>query len=216
MSAVLSNPALWNQSEHCMEARHAQGCFCSVIGQDQRQSVASRASGVVLDLGFGSGANLDYYCPKAVQKVIGIEHRDHLVQQFLDTRPNCEVELQLMCQNPAWIALPSMSIDTAVMTYALCALPQPFQVLREIRRVLKPGGKLLMCEHGRSTRPQVARLQRRARQWMRWLPFGCHFDRDPVQLVMDAGFAFTDLTQFSRGGLAKLFGFHHIGTAMPI
>jgi ubiquinone/menaquinone biosynthesis C-methylase UbiE len=91
------------------------------------------------------------------------------------------------------IDAPAASFDSAVITFTLCTIPDPVSALREVRRVLKPGGELLFCEHGRAPEPAVQRWQDRLTPLWKPLAGGCHLNRDPRALLADAGFTVQDL-----------------------
>jgi ubiquinone/menaquinone biosynthesis C-methylase UbiE len=111
--------------------------------------------------------------------------------------------------------LPDACADTVVVTYALCTIPDPLGALAEARRLLKPGGQLLFCEHGRAPDADVARWQARIEPVWKKLAGGCHLTRDPVELVAAAGFTCETLEQRYLSGTPRFAGWTSRGTAVP-
>ena len=101
--------------------------------------------------------------------------------------------VELTCQSAEQLAMDSRSIDTVVMTWVLCSIANPVEALREMKRVLKPGGRLLFVEHGFSPDPRVQAWQRRINPMWRRIAGGCNVDRKIDELIRSAGFRVADL-----------------------
>ncbi|WP_287799038.1 class I SAM-dependent methyltransferase [Acidiphilium sp.] len=152
-----------------------------------RQRVVGAAVGKVLEIGLGSGLNLPLYGLN-VRSVIGVEPSAELLAMAERQVGRARIPVELLEASAEALPLPSSSIDTAVTTWTLCTIPDAVQALREVRRVLKPGGVLLFVEHGRAPEPSVARWQDRLdRPWSR-IAGGCHLNRPIDHLITDAGF----------------------------
>lgn len=161
--------------------------------RERRRRLLSRASGTVLELGAGTGANLALY-PPAVTSVVALEPDGAMRRRLLEKVAGASVPVEVHGD-----ALPSAfaaaSFDTVVLTLVLCTVPDQAETLREVRRVLRPDGTLLFLEHVRAT-GWTSHLQRGADPLWRHLAAGCHPSRDTVRAVEVAGFAIDDLEHF--------------------
>jgi ubiquinone/menaquinone biosynthesis C-methylase UbiE len=163
--------------------------------QRYRQGLVPLARGSVLEVGVGSGLNLPLYTG-AVREVIGVDPSEPLLDMARRRVSQAVVPIDLQRGSATDLPLESESVDTVVMTWTLCSIPDPLAALREMRRVLKPGGSMLFVEHGLSPEPGVARWQHRLTPLWRRLAGGCHLDRNIDDLVRTAGF---DLAQLQTG-----------------
>jgi ubiquinone/menaquinone biosynthesis C-methylase UbiE len=150
------------------------------------------ASGVVLEVGIGPGLNLPLYTP-AVTKLYGIDPSAELLEVAKRRVPGVAFPVELVQRAIGEIPLQDASIDTAVITWTLCSIEDPAGALREVRRVVKPGGSLIFIEHGASPDAGVRSWQRRLTPIWKRLAGGCHLDRKIDQLVRDAGFTTASL-----------------------
>lgn len=152
-----------------------------------RARVTEGLSGTVVEIGFGSGLNVPLY-PDAVTKVFAVEPAllaRRLAQARIDVSPVEIVHVGLDGQS---LPLADDSCDGALSTFTLCTIPDVAAALRELRRVLKPGGQFHFLEHGLAPDAKVERWQHRVEPMQRRLADGCHLTRDAVALVTDAGF----------------------------
>jgi ubiquinone/menaquinone biosynthesis C-methylase UbiE len=151
-----------------------------------RERVAGAAEGRVLDVGIGSGVNLPLY--RQAHEVFGLDPSSRLLARAHDQAQHTRVPVHLLEGSAESIPLADHSMDTVVMTWTGCSIPDICAALREMRRVLSPGGRLLFVEHGRAPEPGVARWQERLDPL--WLRFsgGCHLSRKIDDLLADAGF----------------------------
>lgn len=165
------------------------GCACRTRAiMRQRARLIPDARGEVLEIGIGGGANLRFYDPLRVTSVHGVDPSDALRRQAA-AAPRAE-GLPLHISEGAAEALPypDARFDTVVCTFVLCSVDSPATALREARRVLKPGGRLLFCEHGLAPDRQVARLQRRLEPVWSSLAGGCRLTRSVLDELEAAGF----------------------------
>lgn len=164
-----------------------------------RARVSEGLHGRVVEIGFGSGLNLPHL-PDDVTVVLAVEPADvarRLAQPRIDAAAAAVEHVGLDGQT---IEVEDGSCDAALTTFTLCTIPDPAQALGELRRVLRPGGRLHFLEHGRSPDADVHRWQQRLEPVQRVVADGCHLTRDPVQLVIDAGFRVEWLEQrYARG-----------------
>jgi ubiquinone/menaquinone biosynthesis C-methylase UbiE len=152
----------------------------------RRRNVAL-ASGRVLEVGIGSGENLSQY-GATVTEVIGIEPSARLAALAKDAAAPVSVPVTITEASAERLPLDAESIDTVVMTWTLCSIPHANLALAEMRRVLKPSGRLLFVEHGLAPDRGVRFLQRRLTRLWKHLAGGCHLDRDMRALISEAGF----------------------------
>lgn len=153
-----------------------------------RRDVLSAATGDVLELGAGTGLNLDAY-PPTVTSLTLTEPETSMVKrlQQLDARP------RVVQAGAEHLPFEDNAFDTVVSTLVLCTVEDPDQALREVRRVLRPGGTLLLIEHVRSSRPRLARIQDRLHRPWRAIGYGCNCNRDTTTALQNAGFDTTGL-----------------------
>lgn len=154
----------------------------------RRRNVAL-AVGRVLEVGIGSGENLPHY-GATVAEVIGVEPSARLAAMAKESAARTSVPVTVTTASAERLPLDAASIDTVVMTWTLCSIPDPTLALAEMRRVLRPGGRLLFVEHGLAPDRGVRFLQRRLTPVWKHLAGGCHLDRDMRALIADAGFQF--------------------------
>lgn len=182
-----------------------------------RERAVAPARGVVVELGFGSGPTLPLY-PASVTSVRAVEPsavaRRRGARRIAEaTVPVEHVGLDRSDPSAA-LDLPDDSADTVVSTFTLCTIPDVDRALREVRRVLRPGGRLLFLEHGLSPDPRTARWQHRLDGLQQRVAGGCHLVRPIDGLVRDAGLTVTDLAHErlrAPGPMAYLY----LGAATP-
>jgi len=164
-----------------------------------RREVVAAASGRVLEVGVGSGLNFPLY-GEQVEVVFGIDPSPRLLAQARRRALASGVRANLLLGSAAAIPLANNAVDTVVMTWTLCSIAEPLVALREMRRVLTPGGRLLFVEHGLSPEPKVERWQHRLTPAWRHIAGGCHLDRKMDDLIRAAGFDLTEIrTEYGRG-----------------
>jgi ubiquinone/menaquinone biosynthesis C-methylase UbiE len=151
-----------------------------------RARIVPDARGVVAEVGFGSGLNLPFYNTTKVTRLIGIDPDTTMLGIAKRQSKDRNVPLELLEATAEQLPLTTASIDTVVVSYALCTIAEPEAALRQIRRVLKPDGRLLFLEHGRSERR--AHWQDRLNKFWGRIAGGCHLNRSPQQLLETAGF----------------------------
>jgi len=152
-----------------------------------RTAVAAGLSGTVVEIGFGSGLNMAAY-PTSVSTVYAVEPAEVARTLAADRVAASPIRVEHIGLRGESIPLDDDSCDGALCTFTLCTIPDVEQALREVRRVLKPGGRFHFLEHGRSPDEKVVTWQRRLEPLQKRLFDGCHLTRDPVELLEAAGF----------------------------
>ena len=173
-----------------------------------RSEVVGAARGRVLEIGVGSGLNLRYY-GKDVESVIGLDPSQRLLDRARERAAKVSVPVEFVLGSATAIPLADASVDCVVMTWTLCSIPDPAAALAEMRRVLKPDGKLLFVEHGLAPDASVERWQHRLTPIWRRIGGGCHLDRKMDVLMQVAGFVLSDLqTDYAPGPRPLAFMYH--------
>jgi ubiquinone/menaquinone biosynthesis C-methylase UbiE len=181
----------------------------------QREKVVPLAQGRVLEIGVGSGLNLPYYDAGKVSKVIGLDPSPEMTRKAMRAARRAQVDVEFIDAPAESIPLASASVDTALVTYALCTIPQTAPALREIARVLRPGGRLVFCEHGLAPDANVRKWQRRITPLWQRIGGGCRLDRDIPALIEQGGFRITAMeTMYLPGWRPATFNFW--GVAEPL
>lgn len=163
-----------------------------------RERVVGAAEGRVLEIGVGPGLNLPYYTAK-VDRVVGLDPSPKLLARARVAASEL-LALRLLQGTAEEIPLDDASVDTVVMTWTACSIPDPNAAFREMRRVLRPGGRLLFVEHGRAPDPRVQMWQDRLTPLWRRFAGGCHLNRPMDELIQGAGFRIDRLeTGYIRG-----------------
>jgi ubiquinone/menaquinone biosynthesis C-methylase UbiE len=152
-----------------------------------RQRTMETARGLVLEVGVGSGLNLPLYGP-SVARVVGLDPSPELLRLASIRAADAVVPMSLLRGSAEHGPFADAVFDTIVMTWTLCSIPNPMAALTEMRRVLRPGGRLIFVEHGLSPEIRTARWQRRLTPYWKRISGGCHLDRKTDQLIRAAGF----------------------------
>jgi ubiquinone/menaquinone biosynthesis C-methylase UbiE len=154
---------------------------------DRRRTLLSGAYGSVIEIGAGTGANLAQY-PAGLTEVVLVEPEQPMAEQLRQHLGRIAAPVRIVQAPAEAIPVPDDSFDFAVATLVLCTVRDPSQALSELRRVLKPGGRLLFLEHVRSEDPSLARWQDRFQPlWLR-IGHGCHCNRSTLEQIQASGF----------------------------
>lgn len=182
--------------------------------QEQRQEALSPVFGNVLEIGFGTGLNLPHY-PNTVTWLTAIEPGHLLAQRVAERSVNLAMPVEIFRYRAETLPWEDHRFDCAVSTWTLCTIRDPLRALREIQRVLKPGGKFIFLEHGRSEDPQVARWQNILNPFQRFFACGCNLNRRIDRLIEEAGFTVERLDRFVMEGLPRPGADMYRGVAHP-
>lgn len=177
-----------------------------------RAEVCAPLTGEVLEIGFGTGLNLPHL-PPSVTRLLAVdplERGRHLAAERLAAT---DVAVEFVGLDGQSLSLEDDSIDAALSTWTLCSIPDPVAAVREIGRVLRPGGTLHFAEHGAAPDADVRRWQDRLNGVQRRVACGCNLNRDIGAVLRDGGMTVIDVDTFYAGGTPKIFGWTHEGTA---
>jgi len=180
----------------------------------QREKVVPRAQGRVLEIGIGSGLNLPYYDSTKVSKVWGLDPSPEMTQMARRAAASLPFEVEFIGLPSDEIPLEDRSIDTVVVTYTLCTIPDTAAALRQISRVLRPGGELIFCEHGAAPDANVRRWQDRLNPVWKRLGGGCNLNRPIPALIEAGGFRIKNLDTLYLPGWRPA-SFNYWGAAVP-
>ncbi len=180
-----------------------------------RQRLAAGAEGRVLEIGIGSGLNLPFY-PAAVREIVGLEPAPGLVAMSRRAGRISPIPLTIIEASAEGIPLDAASADTVVTSWTLCTIPEASRALGEMRRVLRPGGRLLFAEHGLAPDDNVRKWQDRLTPLWRRCSGGCHLNRPISAMIAGAGFRFERLETGYMPSAPKTMAFLYEGSARPI
>ena len=181
----------------------------------QRRKVVPLARGKVLEIGIGTGLNLEYYDKAKVEKIVGLDPGLEMHRLARKRVAKMGVPVELVGLSAEKIPFEAGSFDTVVVTYSLCTIPDPVAALGEMRRVLKPGGKLIFCEHGLAPDASVRRWQERLTPLWSKVAGGCHLNRDIPALLKEGGFRSRDTETMYLPGPRPLT-YNYWGTAEAV
>lgn len=192
-------------------------CLCSMQDiTEERLKVIPHASGVVLEIGIGPGLNLPLYDPSRVESVIGVDPGANFLRIGSERHATSRVPLKIIEAPAEALPLPDASIDTAVVTYTLCSVEDPKRVLAELRRVLKPTGRVLFLEHGLAHDRKVSAWQNRLNPIWKRLAVGCNLNRPVASSFENAGFRLTEVDHYYLAGVPRSVGYLCRGVAVSM
>lgn len=179
-----------------------------------RSRVCADLSGEVVEIGFGTGHNLPFLSDK-VTSLRAVEPSARSVELARDRIGAAPFPVDVVGLDGQRLPLDDASADAALCTWVLCTIPDPVAALREVRRVLRPGGSLHFVEHGRSPDDKVRRWQDRLNGVQQHMAGGCNLNRDIPALVEAAGFTIERLDTYYGKGEPKFLGYLYEGVATP-
>lgn len=186
---------------------------CGIAATEpHRRRVCADLHGEVLEIGFGSGLNVPFY-PPAVTRVHAVEPSDLAWRLAADRVTASGLPVERTGQDGQHLPLADDTVDSALVTWSLCTIPDPVAALEEVRRVLRPGGTLHVVEHGLAPDAGVRRWQRRLEPIQKRVAGGCHLTRQPAVMLEAAGFTIAELDHFYMPDAPRPLGALSLGTA---
>jgi ubiquinone/menaquinone biosynthesis C-methylase UbiE len=179
-----------------------------------RGQVVPQAAGRVLEVGFGTGLNLAWYDARRVERLFALEPAAEMLARARERTSAAPFPVETIALEGEQIPLEAASVDSVVVTFTLCTIPDPQRALEGMRRVLRPGGRLLFLEHGLAPDARVAGWQRRVNPLWRRAFGGCHLDRDVPALLAAGGFRAETLSTAWLEG-PRIASFVYRGAAAP-
>ena len=192
------------------------GCACSAKPiMKQREKIVPKAEGVVLELGCGSGTNFHLYDASKVTQLHALEPAPGMIKRARKKMDGHILSERTVFHEAGAEAMPleDGSVDTAVVTFVLCTIPDWEASLTELRRVLKPGGRVLFSEHGLAPDEGIATWQRRIEPVWKALAGGCHLTRDTAEMLEATGFQMESHETMYLPSTPKIAGFAAWGSA---
>ncbi len=176
-----------------------------------RQQVCEGLSGVVVEIGFGSGLNLPFY-PSAVERVLAVDPAEIGRELAADRLAATSVEVDFIGLNGESLPIDDASVDGVLATFTLCTIPDVDKALSELHRVLKPGAEFHFVEHGQAEAPRPRRWQQRLNPAWTLVAGGCHLGRPIGALIRDAGFSDVSIDRSVMG--SAITGSIYLGRAV--
>ena len=179
----------------------------------QRDKLVPYAKGIVLDIGIGSGLNIPFYNKSNINHLYGLDPSPELLETAMKVAKTHELEIEFLECGAESIPLPDDSIDTIVITYTMCTIPNISLSNAEMLRVLKPNGKLLFCEHGLAPDERVAKWQKIINPVWNRIAGGCNLNRDIPKLIESSGLKISEIEEMYLPNTPKFAGYNYWGIA---
>ena len=179
----------------------------------QREKIVPLAKGIVLDIGIGSGLNIPFYNKSNIYHLYGLDPSEELLKIAKSVAKKNELKVEFLQCGAEAIPLPDKSIDTVLITYTMCTIPDIQLSNSEIMRVLKPEGQLLFCEHGLAPDKNIAKWQRRINPIWSKIAGGCNLNRDIPKLITSSGFKISNMEEMYLPSTPKFAGYNYWGVA---
>ena len=180
----------------------------------QRQKVVPLVEGKVLEIGIGSGLNLPFYDKSRIDELWGLDPSEELSDMAKKVADSENIEVNFISSGAEDIPLPDKYFDSVLITYTMCTIPEVARANREIKRVLKTGGKLIFCEHGEAPDENIRKWQKRINPFWGKLAGGCNIDRKIPTLIQNSGFEIVELEEMYLPKTPKIVGYNYWGYAV--
>ena len=189
-------------------------CCATKPIRKQREKVVPLCKGIVLEIGSGSGLNFPYYKTSKVKKIFALEPDKEMIELARQETKKSSIEITFLQEYAERISLKDNSVDTILLTYSLCTIPDPISALKEMKRVLRSNGCLVYCEHGMAPETSIRKWQNRLNPINSYFSGGCNLNRNITQLITESGFKIRKSETMYLPGTTKLIGFNYWGTAV--
>lgn len=190
-------------------------CSMPAVMKD-RSEIVPRASGKVLELGCGGGINLQFYDRSKVESLTGLDPSAELLDYTRSEAKDRGFDMDILDGIGEAMPFEDASFDTVLTTFTLCSVQDGKQVLKEMRRVLKPGGKLVFLEHGRAPDKGPEKWQQRIEPVWKHIAGGCHLHRPVSKLIEANGFTLGDNGGHYAPKTPRWLGWMEFGEARPL
>ena len=180
----------------------------------QRQKVVPLVEGKVLEVGIGSGLNLPFYDKSKIDELWGLDPSEELSDMARKVADRENIEVNFISSGAEEIPLPDSYFDSVLITYTMCTIPEVARANKEIKRVLKRGGKLIFCEHGEAPDENIRKWQKRINPFWGKLAGGCNINRKIPSLIQNAGFEIVELEEMYLPKTPKIAGYNYWGYAV--
>jgi len=181
----------------------------------QRKKVVPLAEGDVLEVGIGSGLNLPFYDKSKINRLWGLDPSEELNKMAAEVAKEEEMEVDFIISGAEEIPLPDNKVDTVILTYTMCTIPDVDLANEEIKRVLKPEGKLIFCEHGIAPDQNIYKWQKRINPIWKRIAGGCNLHRNIPEIIERSGFDIEEIDTMYLPSTPKFAGFNYWGFAKP-
>ncbi|MEC8798580.1 MAG: class I SAM-dependent methyltransferase [Pseudomonadota bacterium] len=180
----------------------------------QRQKVVPLVEGKVLEVGVGSGLNLPFYDKSKIDELWGLDPSEELSDMARKVADRENIVVNFISSGAEEIPLPDSYFDSVLITYTMCTIPEVARANKEIKRVLKRGGKLIFCEHGEAPDENIRKWQKRINPFWGKLAGGCNINRKIPLLIQNAGFEIVELEEMYLPKTPKIAGYNYWGYAV--
>lgn len=205
-------PNLWEK--YAVPRLITYGCSQPAVMKD-RSRIVPKAQGDVLELGCGGGINLQFYDPAKIDSLTGLDPSAELLDYTREEAQKRHINMRILDGIGEAMPFADASFDTIVTTFTLCSVQDGKQVLKEMRRVLKPGGTILYLEHGRAPDAGPAKWQRRIEPVWKHIAGGCHLHRPVSKLFEQEGFSVRANEGHYAPKTPRWLGWMEFGEAVP-
>ena len=180
----------------------------------QRQKVVPLVEGKVLEIGIGSGLNLPFYDKSKIDELWGLDPSEELSDMARKVADRENIVVNFISSGAEEIPLPDSYFDSVLITYTMCTIPEVARANKEIKRVLKRGGKLIFCEHGEAPDENIRKWQKRINPFWGKLAGGCNIYRKIPTLIQNSGFEIVELEEMYLPKTPKIAGYNYWGYAV--
>ena len=180
----------------------------------QRQKVVPLVEGKVLEVGVGSGLNLPFYDKSKIDELWGLDPSEELSDMARKVADRENIVVNFISSGAEEIPLPDSYFDSVLITYTMCTIPEVARDNKEIKRVLKRGGKLIFCEHGEAPDENIRKWQKRINPFWGKLAGRCNINRKIPSLIQNAGFEIVELEEMYLPKTPKIAGYNYWGYAV--
>ena len=180
----------------------------------QRQKVVPLVEGKVLEVGVGTGLNLPFYDKSKIDELWGLDPSEELSDMARKLADRENIVVNFISSGAEEIPLPDSYFDSVLITYTMCTIPEVARANKEIKRVMKRGGKLIFCEHGEAPDENIRKWQKRINPFWGKLAGGCNINRKIPSLIQNAGFEIVELEEMYLPKTPKIAGYNYWGYAV--